>query len=124
MFLFIFLYLCKKCINKSNNKTVIGFILNFLISVSASVDSSVFLMCVWVCTIRPLVASSGSVMEAGVVRRFRARVSWSITASISCSSNRNRLVSLTDCDLTACGTVCCCREEGHTLFTSAPVLKW
>lgn len=47
-------------------------------------------------TIRPLVASSGSVMEAGVVRRFRARVSWSITASISCSSKRNDEESVTD----------------------------
>lgn len=34
-------------------------------------------------TMSPLVASSGSVMEAGVVRRFLALVSWSITASIS-----------------------------------------
>lgn len=40
-------------------------------------------------TMRPLVASSGRVKEAGVVRRFRARVSWSITASMSCSVNRN-----------------------------------
>jgi hypothetical protein len=32
---------------------------------------------------RPLVASSGRVMAAGVVRRLRALVSWSITASIS-----------------------------------------
>lgn len=36
------------------------------------------------CTMSPLVASSGSVMEAGVVRRFLALVSWSITASMSC----------------------------------------
>lgn len=59
---------------------------------------SVFKQCVFVCasvcllacTIRPLVASSGIVMDAGVVRRFRARVSCSITASMSYSNTRNR----------------------------------
>lgn len=47
-------------------------------------------------TIRPLVASSGSVMEAGVVRRFRARVSCSITASMSYSTNRNTEVTVNE----------------------------
>lgn len=48
------------------------------------------------CTIRPLVASSGNVIEAGVVRRFRARVSWSITASMSCGGVTNKEAGVTD----------------------------
>lgn len=47
-----------------------------------------------ICTIRPLVASSGSVKEPGVVRRFLALVSWSITASISYSANRKIKVTI------------------------------
>ncbi len=36
-------------------------------------------------------------MEAGVVRRFRARVSWSITASMSYGSNKDmKIASLTE----------------------------
>lgn len=56
-------------------------------------DQDELCCCCDVRTIRPLVASSGSVMEAGVVRRFRARVSCSITASMSYGSSRNTAVT-------------------------------
>lgn len=46
--------------------------------------------CVGLLTMRPLEASSGRVMVAGVVRRLRARVSCSITASISCRDTRKQ----------------------------------
>lgn len=42
-------------------------------------------------TVRPLAAISGRVRVAGVVRRFRALVSCSITASISCREGRGWL---------------------------------
>ena len=46
--------------------------------------------CCWALrlTIRPLEASSGRVMVAGVVRRLRALVSCNITASMSCSETK------------------------------------
>lgn len=90
--------------------------------------------CLMSCTISPLVASSGSVMVAGVVRRFRARVSWSITASMSYGSKKNKEASITDraeywdvihtqlC--TAWNRAWSPRgARGQTLLTSAPVLK-
>lgn len=71
-------------------------------------------------TIKPLVASSGSVKEAGVVRRFRARVSWSITASMSWGiREKQRKRSATGEQRFSTW-----RSKTLTLLTSVPVLKW